>query len=137
MFWQLWLLTFLELRSPLTLVANCTGDGYPVTRPKEGLGHLYTSHVRSYHYTRFRQTAANLVISTCHTLHTGSCHIASCHSYHTISVQSCGIYTFKDRLWAMVWELAREPLSLSSPQDIPQDMTASWNLLDAHKPRPE
>ena len=87
-----------------------------------------------YHCTGFNLQRI-LSSQTCHTLHIGSCHIASCRWYHTISVQLCSIYTFKDMLW--VRELAREPLSLWSPQDIPQDVTASWNLLDAHKPRPE
>lgn len=60
---QLWLLTVLELRSPLTLVANRTGDGYPVTWPGGAGPSTYSSPIRLYHCTGFRQTTCS---ESCH-----------------------------------------------------------------------
>lgn len=125
--------------SGTSISSNLSGESHwwwiSSNMAKGGAGpSTYSSPKRLYHCTGFNLQRI-LSSQTCHTLHIGSCHIASCRWYHTISVQLCSIYTFKDMLW--VRELAREPLSLWSPQDIPQDVTASWNLLDAHKPRPE
>lgn len=128
--------------SGTSISSNLSGESHwwwtSSNMAKGGAGpSTYSSPIRLYHCTGFRQT-------TC----SESCHLKPVTPYIPARVtlhRVIGIiqylfsravsYTFKDMLW--VRELAREPLSLGSPQDIAQDVTASWNLLDAHKPRPE